>query len=395
MCDGRNICYSYSTKKYRPQRRTPFTVFILLGALTILFVVFFNRSYAASDALWKTSEWLETNRIVGGIHDESHEKVSGVRYNFSSVRPKNLEILQRINPPSNTKCFLVICCKGRGLCGGTGDRVRGLTFIASLAIEMHTNLTIHPSYAFGVPQNCDTNIPYLNLVDGAEIPDIKDMFHTNDVVQISSNWERPIRGSPLNEWCTSYQCGNLVHHLLSPPEKILTRALSFADTFLEIWSREMSVVLHVRAGGSQINVHNSTSPAVTWDDGHKSTMPNLILDWASSLRRDLQCKSTLLIISDSASFSYEFTRRAPQGLQVPRCCIAPVHPDRSKVINDAPFQLQQYFDLLLIANANVIFTTTGGFAKLGSSFLTFSEKELVVCHDVRCLENLPKLLKCL
>lgn len=362
--------------------RTNLPILLVSLVIVILYILIDSKAF-----YW--------HRESQGIEIIGEQQV--VLYNFSGVKPNELEILKSINSPLHSKRILVTCCKSRGLCGGSGDRIRGLSYIASLAADMGTNLTIHPSYAFGFPQICDTNKPYLRLVDGSQdrAPNFQDIFLENDEVQISSNWDTPREGSPLTGWCNSYECGNLLYHYFAPPAEGLFKALSFANSFLDNWSRN-STVLHVRAGGSKIKVGDSTVQALKWGDGYETEFPNQILAWASSLNRNIRCKSPMTLISDSLRFSSELSYLAPEGLQILRCCVSPIHVDRSRGEANVDPSMQQYFDLLVMAKSYKIFTTSGGFAKLGASFLGSpgQEEKLVACSDVTCLDKLLEILQC-
>jgi hypothetical protein len=328
-----------------------------------------------------------------------HSSLYGVDvgYNFSGVNLHELKILEGINSPLHSKRILVICCRSQGACRGTGDRIRGLVYIASLAVDMGANLTIHPSYAFGVPQVCDSSKPYLRLIDGQDRkkpPEFEDIFRNNDLVQISSNWENPRQGSLLHGWCQSYQCGNLIYHYFVPPSKVLIQSVSFANSFLDTWSRNSTIVLHVRAGGSRIKVGKSSVEAVKWKDGYASDLSNQILAWANSLERNLTCKSPLVVISDSVRFSSELSHLAPVGLQITRCCVSPVHIDHIKGEYNLGASIQQYFDLIVMAKAQKIFSTSGGFSKLGATFLGSMEDKIVACSNLECLDDIPEVLGC-
>lgn len=344
--------------------------------------------------------YIYTEREIFHGHGEflvikRHAEQEGILYNFSNVKPHEMKILQSINSPLHTKRIFVTCCKSRGLCGGSGDRIRGLSYIASVAAEMGANLTIDPSYPFGFPQICDSSKPYVHLIDNFRAPNFQDIFLKNDDVQMSSNWDTPREGSPFHGWCNSYECGNLIYHYFVPPTDGLLQASSFSNSFLDSWSRN-STVLHVRTGGSKIKVGDSTVKSVKWNDGYESDLPNQILAWASSLNSNMKCKSPITLISDSVRFSSELSYLAPQGLQILRCCVSPIHIDRSTGDPNVDPSLQQYFDLLVMAKSNKIFTTHGGFATLGASFLGSPdyEKKLVPCTNVTCLDTLLNLLQC-
>jgi hypothetical protein len=270
-----------------------------------------------------------------------------------------------------------------------------LSYIASLAADMGANLTIHPSYAFGFPQICDPSKPYVRLVGNynSQAPNFEDILLHNDVVQVSSNWG-PREKSPLSEWCINYKCGNLIHHYFVPPSKNLLQAFSFANSFLDAWARNLTIVFHVRAGGSKMKVGNSSVQAIRSPDGRESEFPNLILEWAHSLKRNLTCKSPLVLVSDSLRFSSELSQLAPQGLQIAKCCVSPIHVDQSSPKSNIDPSMQQYFDLVVMARPNRIFSTSGGFAKLGASFLGFSDDKLIHCTSRTCLNNILDWLQC-
>ncbi|KAI8103525.1 hypothetical protein M9435_004862 [Picochlorum sp. BPE23] len=360
-------------------------LFGICGALSVLAGYFACISGAGSTGFDQLIRFSFLPQ--GQLQSSTGDAVStSYYYDYSSVDADTLRILEGINSPRNSRKFIVRCCRGWGLCGGSGDRIRGLSFIISLADELHANITIDPSYAFGPPQTCDSNTPYIWLVDTARLPDLNAVFAERNEIQITSNREEPKKGTQFDGWCHSYQCGNLILSFFSRPSKPLMQASSFVDDFLEHWTTGSHVSLHVRTGGSEIRVgRDAVVPAVPWSDGFSSGLPNRILDWAGSLPRDLTCKSSLVLASDSVRFATELSIRMPHGVNMPRCCTVPSHSDRSSI--NSVQAIQQYVDLLLMARSEHIFSTIGGFSKLASSFVSFSEVNGTKCQDASCLDS--------
>lgn len=380
------MTYMGSTRNWK-------TLFGLCGALSVLAGYFLCNSVALQGARSTGfDQWIRLSVLGHGQLQSNTDDILPEYYDYSGVDPDILRILEGINSPRHSRKFIVKCCRERGLCGGSGDRIRGLSFIASLADELHANISIDPSYAFGPPQTCDRSKPYVWLVDTATLPDVNALFAQNPIIQITSNWEKPKKGTRFDGWCDSYQCGNLVLSFFSKRTRPFLQAYSFVEDFLEHWTSGSHVSLHVRTGGSNIRVgRDALVPAVPWDDGFSSGLPNRILDWAESLPRSLTCNSSLILASDSVRFATELSLRMPHGVNMPRCCTVPSHSDRSSIAGVQA--VQQYVDLLLMARAEHIFSTVGGFSKLASSFVGFREVNGTKCQDGNCVDSFLNSLK--
>lgn len=174
-------------------------LFGICGALSVLAGYFACISGAGSTGFDQLIRFSFPPQ--GRLQSSTDDAVStSYYYDYSSVDADTLRILEGINSPRNSRKFIVRCCRGWGLCGGSGDRIRGLSFIISLADELHANITIDPSYAFGPPQTCDSNTPYIWLVDTARLPDLNAVFAERNEIQITSNWEEPKKGTQFDGW---------------------------------------------------------------------------------------------------------------------------------------------------------------------------------------------------
>ena len=85
--------------------------------------------------------------------------------------------------------------------------------------------------------------------------------------------------------------------------------------------------LHIRAGGSTIDIGGVQTEAVPWSDAHVSPLAQT---WIDTFRKQdfTKCKDELAVISDSTRVVSEIRYSAQDRIMVTNCCRQPLHRDR-------------------------------------------------------------------
>jgi hypothetical protein len=124
------------------------------------------------------------------------------------------------------------------------------------------------------------------------------------------------------------------------------------------------VSLHVRCGGGSFSTAEGVRvKCLTWNDGHKSTIPDLLLQAVRAVPRDTICRRKLYLASDSARFRSALAISMPPGVVTVTCCSPPLHIDYVRSSLDAN---QHLVDIAALAMSRRVFATKGGYGELGA-----------------------------
>lgn len=145
-------------------------------------------------------------------------------------------------------------------------------------------------------------------------------------------------------------------------------------------------VIQIRAGGSSINIGNSTVKAVAWEGGYASRAPEMWIEAFRTLNYS-DCKKSIAIVSDSSRILAEIRHATTDRIMISHCCNQPLHRDKTKRHD---FFFQEVIDLLIMARSHRIIAVTGHFVDLGRTWLGKKGPDLMRISNMESIEMILK-----
>jgi len=299
--------------------------------------------------------------------------------------------------------IVLMCIVGQfGLCGGIGDRIRGIPYAIALALISGRQLILHPSLLSNgpFPQNLTSESHY-HFIDGnckdeyveslrqskAETIFITVNCYPLDPSTLLLQQTQLIALRTIKEECSiPHLCGAAVIHQTDVFKDGIDIARRLVAALPTLQYRNYTA-LHVRAF--------YTIKALGWDDTYVSDIPQ---HWINAFRErppSILCQKHLAIVSDSVRLVSEVQSAAGDGLMVTKCCSQPLHRDRT---HRQEFFLQEIIDLFILARSRKIIAGDGGFALLGRYWLGRDGPEMEVAKNKeeiqRQMENIWRESDC-
>lgn len=301
-----------------------------------------------------------------------------------------------------TRKLVVHCRQG---CRGIADRIRGIPFAATIAFLSGRQLIVDKSYLSYVPvpadgpdyrfdDQCSTPavLDAIQVVLAEESPTIfmksscfelprwEDVLEHGDdrlstLVKVSQQCSQPI-----TDMENAYKCGAAAFRAAFPHVKEFRDGFAAVQGALQaLWQflpTRNYTVLQIRAGGSSIYVDGKSVPALSWGDAYISESPNL---WIRAFQRLAysECRTGLVVLSDSTRVLSEIRHAARDRLMVVNCCSQPLHRDQIKS-RSYEFYLQEVVDLFVIAGAQKIVSGPGNFVTLGRYWQSYDDPPQLV-----------------
>jgi len=299
------------------------------------------------------------------------------------------------------KRIVLMCIVGQfGLCGGIGDRIKGIPYAVALAHISDRQLILHPSLLANGPFPKNVTLEsHHHFVDGSCTKENIESLRKSvaETIFITVNCE-PLDPSILllqhtqlttlqtirEECYISYLCGAAAIH----QAKVFRDGLNIARRLvaaMPMLQYRNYTALHIRAGGSKLTIDGDyTTKAVRWEDGYASDAPQHWIDVFKETASSIQCDKHLAIVSDSVRLASELQFAAGDGLMITRCCSQPLHRDRTR---RQEFFLQEIIDLFILAYSRKIIVGYGGFAVLGRYWLGRAGPEMEVVKTKEEIRN--------
>lgn len=302
---------------------------------------------------------------------------------------------------SHPNALLVRCCRGWA-CGGTSDRIRGISGLLVAASAANRTLCFSRSWLFPGPEDPCRGGKTVWMRLSRENDDgvirksggerrrltIRSPDLLRDVKFVGSSHPAgiPEIGVPRKYFGPTAGERNYVG-----AKKLGFLALSYAgiinDVALEARVAVQSAVamsvpnrvpgrpldfvaLHVRCGGSSFATSQGQRiVALDYHDGMASDIPDLLMKAILALPRDLVCQRPLFMASDSIRYIAEFKMAAPRRMPVVSCCSSPAHVDLPRFDSRSS---QHFVDMAAFALARSIYATRGGYAELGAQSMQWN-----------------------
>lgn len=306
----------------------------------------------------------------------------------NSLSPALLRAVNDAMRPQRRK--LVATC-GMGGCGGLADRARGLAFVASLAIMTDRQLVLHPSIMsnrelplnftgaarFMFHDNCDEQVTIEKIHTlrntSEETIYITSICYQMSLWKDSFKLDNPISSLHLAELYTecslkledTYYCGAGILQQVESFQGPIAEARQIVDGLETLLPKRNYTVIQIRAGGSNIDIGNSTVKAVAWEDGYASLAPEMWIQAFRNLNYS-DCQNSVAVLSDSSRVLAEIRHAARDRIMISHCCNQPLHRERTK---RQEFFFQEVIDLLIMARSRRIIAGTGHFVDLGRTWL--------------------------
>lgn len=317
-----------------------------------------------------------------------------------------LSTLKEVLQPK-AKQIVLVCFVGKfGLCGGIGDRIRGIPYAVALAHLSGRQLILHRSLLGNGPFDKNSTIEgHYNFVDGsctnenveklmrsdAEILSVTVNCPALEPSAFSSQHSHLIGLQTIFRECLiSYLCGAAAIHQTN----IFKEGLDLAGRLvaaMPMWQYRNYTALHVRAGGSVLKIDSDyTAKALWWDDGYASDVPQDWIDVFKESTSSIQCGKHLAIVSDSVRLVSELQFTARDWLMITRCCSQPLHRDRSQ---RQGFFLQEIIDLFILARSRRIIAGGGGFAVLGRYWLGRDGPAIEIANSKEDIRNQMEIIR--
>lgn len=292
--------------------------------------------------------------------------------------------------------LILVCSTQHHLCGGIGDRVRGIPFAISLAFMSERQLIIHPSILTNAPVfNGSTNTNHFAFVDGGcedgrraqALMDssASDLYVTSNCLFTSPPHKPNTLGdkvvrtmnSMAEECADPYLCGAAIIHQTEAFREPLAKAQRLVASLFMLPYRHYAA-LHIRSGGSNIDTGNGLVAATPWSDGYATHVPQM---WIDAFRNFSfkNCQRPIAVVSDSARLVSELRFAASDNVMLTQCCDQPLHRDRSR--RDG-FFFQEIIDLYILARANHVVAGIGGFGLLGKYWLGKKGPRLTIATEL-------------
>jgi len=303
-----------------------------------------------------------------------------------------LSILEEVVQLRDKQIILMCIIDQFGLCGGIGDRIKGIPYAVALARISDRQLILHPSLLANGPflKNLTLESHYYHFIDGSCTKEnVENLRETDaETIFITVNCEpldpsifslqhtQHITLQTIKEECSiSYLCGAAAIHQTEVFRDGLDIARRLVAAMPMLQYRNYTA-LHVRAGGSKLTIDSDyTTKALWWEDGYASGVPQNWIDVFKEAASSIQCDKHLAIVSDSVRVVSELQFAAGDRLMITRCCSQPLHRDRT---HRQEFFLQEIIDLFILAQSRKIIAGYGGFAVLGRYWLGRDGPEMEV-----------------
>jgi hypothetical protein len=278
---------------------------------------------------------------------------------------------------------LMFVCGPGFLCGGIADRMRALPFLVSLALLSDRQLIIHATilskaesiegfssdfHYYLVDGHCTTENARILLDDQSPMLYVTSNCQSFDHLAFSASHSSASASlDAIWRECAmplSYLCGAAVVHRLEIFQQQLADAYRVICA-LDFLPERGYDVIHIRAGGSSIDVGGTQTFAVPWPDGHATSLPQV---WVDAFQRSnfTNCKKAVALVSDSSRVISEIRWVVDDRIMIANCCFQALHRDRS---NQKDFFFQEVLDLFIMARARRVYSVVGGFSILGQYWL--------------------------
>lgn len=331
------------------------------------------------------------------------ERGTGCVFNASGT-PRFMSLYESVTT-SHSKQMVMMCAASHSLCGGIADRAMGIPFAVILALLGKRQLILDDSLLMNgpAPSNLTRENHYV-FIDGAcQNLDLIQRFWNDDssTIYVTSNCvtSMPVLTPNVNDTIQDtledvqreckvlYLCGAAALHHTEIFREMLDAARSIADTLWPWLPPNNYTALHIRAGGSLVDVGGLVK-AVAWDDGYASEIPQW---WIDGFRKSSYqgCKNNVALLSDSARVLSELRHAAQDRLMIPHCCVQALHRDR---FAGKSFSLQEIVDLFVMARSRRIVGGMGGFSTLGKYWLGGEGPELVLGRSLLEVEHAMHLI---
>jgi len=362
----------------------------MIKVVTALMLVSFCSAYLLK--FWRTTiEEMLPQGIMARAHGAGPRPIIPAYFNASDLS-YFWEAYQRsiqIKP----KKLVLVCAVGEGFgfCGGISDRLRGIPYAMGLALLSKRQLVVDSSLmAAGEPPLGLKSFSHVNLVDGncdrADLEKVTSL--ALDVVFVTTNCDGfkssvglfsttfalnssgddpgvvKVLTEVERECSVPALCGALVAHTHPAWAADMMSAWQFVQRLPMLPARQYTA-LHIRAGGSTIDVDDHIIKALRWEDGYVSDVPRFWVNAFKTIKFG-NCPSPIAVISDSIRLVAELQFQAYDRLLIERCCTQPLHRDRT---HRPGFFWQEALDLFVLARASQIIGSHGGFVVLGQYWM--------------------------
>lgn len=368
--------------------------------------------------LYMSLKWIPPRNSIGRDHpgqyenrnyhiDDSVSIAIETRRRFQNSGINSfLSILEEVLQPRVNRIVLMCFVGQFGLCGGIGDRIKGIPYAVALARLSGRQLILHPSLLANGPFDNLTLESHHHFIDNSCTKENVERLMKSDAetISISVNcypldpsffslqYSQLVELQSIFDECSiSYLCGAAAIH----QAKIFEDGLNVARRLvaaMPMWPYRNYTALHVRAGGSKLTIDKDyTTKALKWEDGYASDAPQHWIDIFKESSSSIQCDKHLAIVSDSVRLVSELQFAAGDWLMITRCCSQPLHRDRTR---RQEFFLQEIIDLFIMARSRKIIAGYGGFALLGRYWLGRDGPEMEVVktkEDIRSQMNMIRL----
>mmetsp|Transcript_27681 Transcript_27681/g.69085 ORF Transcript_27681/g.69085 Transcript_27681/m.69085 type:complete len:422 (+) Transcript_27681:281-1546(+) len=345
-----------------------------------------NNRTAASTAA-KAAESGQSHLVLGATDQSSNRDIDVPQWvhDYVLLHAKALE------SPSEYSYLIYHCSRARGLCGGVADRLNGIVTLFYVAMVSNRIFLIDYSkpfplnetleehlvqWSFASPGAVDHRIRSIDRVV-PELAEPKKLPNDKRIIVVQHNLYRPHvwwKSAAIKEYLAAYE----VDLTLSPdPPKQLYK-WAFYTLFRKSRSLQQQLYalrrqLGLRQHDPYVGVHMRLGgPAVTWKDQKRHSLDDIpqFLECGERMQR--------MIASDGgnyerwpiifvASDSYTAKKRiAEMDNSVRSANITLYHPDRSRSNGRGGnlANLAVYVDLFMLAQANCVVASAGGFTRL-------------------------------
>ena len=368
-------------------------------------------------------------------------------YNWTSVPVSLAPVLHELFSTDGAAHPAPIVASVRDKPAGAADRVRGLFFLAQLALVCGRKLRVEPDYlrsSEGAARSVETlwgagryvqavdckpgrTCPWSVLVPWAlENPGHALVVNTNNLQvlvdpdghhELGQHFNSSAPGALLARRLVSVcsasvsiriSCGAMLLHAAwgsSPHSGGQVSSLMRASLMQGVWADRFPVsgysMLHMRAASAPLTVHGENAsvsvPSVPFFDGHARGADRVDVVLSEVRRRvgtgPQSCSTPLAVASDSPRFVGELTFAVGSAVHIATCCGGGWHVARLEHASEAEKQAaenQVFFDLISLARARKVFCVIGGFGRLGRVFLSFGTawSDFGCCTKSACLPSM-------
>ncbi len=327
-----------------------------------------------------------SNRNNGGLQTfPAYFNASGLSSFWEAYEQSTAAKAQRL---------VLMCAVGElGLCGGIGDRLRGIPYAVAVSLLSNRQLVIDTSLM------STGNLPgglkpsdHFYLVDGECNPTnlnrviaspLQTLYVTANCMAldpgaISSTTSMSVSDPRVldlllevrQECHVPYVCGAAVAHSLPLWAANMASVWRFVQT-LPMLTPQKYTGLHIRAGGSSLDYDEHVVKALPWEDAYASDIPRLWVRAFKDMSVSYHCQNPIAVVSDSSRLMAELQHQAYDRLPIVHCCTQPLHRDRTQ---RPEFFWQEVLDLFVLARAREIIGGNGGFAVLGQHWMGNSDR---------------------